>query len=123
TGEDDLFVFDFSDDYNILIEGEFETSEGVFTYYFPPGSEIDAEESEISIKAPALFSYWQGGLLMKIEEEKDGIDAYNISGTLVALQESSEKLMWHHVGEINIPGTKDDDDGLGNTDAILEFQG
>lgn len=125
SGEDDSFVFEFSEDYSLLIEGEFETSEGVFTYYFPPATEIDAEESEItiSIKAPELFSYWQGGLLMKIEEEKNGVDAYHISGTLVALQESPEKLMWHHVGEINIPGTKNDDDGLGNTEAILDFQG
>lgn len=99
-----------------------------FEYYFPPQQELIAEEQTISIAPPSLLSYWQGGMIMTINETLPltGTARYNISGAVMApvvgTKTDGAKLPWFP-NSTDVTGAMSTTDGVANTAAIIKALG
>jgi hypothetical protein len=99
-------------------------SDNTFTYYLPPTYNLTIGNQDVSITPPQLLSYWQGGLILKINEAQPltGISRYNITGTIMGLT-IGPKLPWYPNGNADITGANSDSDGGANTAAIIAIYG
>lgn len=99
-------------------------SDNTFTYYLPPTYNLTIGNQDVSITPPQLLSYWQGGLILKINEAQPltGISRYNITGTIMGLT-IGPKLPWYPNGNVDITGANSDSDGGANTAAIIAIYG
>lgn len=99
-------------------------NDNTFTYYLPPAYNLIIGNQDISITPPQLLSYWQGGLILKINEKQPltGINRYNITGTIMGLK-IGPKLPWYPNGNADITNANSDSDGGTNTAAIIAIYG
>lgn len=95
-----------------------------FTYYFPKQQTLAIGEQTISIVPPQLRSYWQGGIIITINETLplSGVAAYKISGTIMA-PEIGPKVPWFPNGNVNVTTAMSETDGLTNTNEIIKALG
>lgn len=95
-----------------------------FSYYFPPEKTLAIGEQSIPIAPPQLLSYWQGGIVIIINETLplSGIAAYKISGTVMA-PEIGPKVPWFPNGNVDVTTAMSETDGLSNTNEIIKALG
>lgn len=120
------FQFSYSNDHTILKKITFQTSDDKrFEYFFPPMQTLNGGEQILSIAPPQLLSYWQGGIIMEIDETalRAGVDAYTISGKVVAPERSLGTRTWFPNGNINVMEAMNTTDGMANQAAIITALG
>ncbi|HBC29957.1 MAG: PL29 family lyase N-terminal domain-containing protein [Candidatus Dojkabacteria bacterium] len=96
-----------------------------FTYYFPPTQTLAIGEQTISIAPPQLLSYWQGGIVITINETLplSGVAAYQISGKVMSPEISPKAIPWFPNGNVNVTEAMSTTDGASNTTAIINALG
>src|SRR5690606_22398305 len=69
---------------------------------------------------PKLTSYWQGGIIVHINETLPllGIASYRITGKVVHVQSPEDNIPWFPNGDVNVTAANSDTDGASNTAAI-----
>ena len=109
----------------ILKKANFTTIEdGTFTYHFAPQQTLHIGDQTLSLAAPQLLSYWQGGIIIDINETLplSGIAKYNISGTVMAPQ-IGPKVPWYPNGNVDVTTAMSTTDGATNTAEIIKALG
>src|SRR5690606_29562985 len=103
----------------------FITTQGGFDYFFAPQTMLNVGEQNLSIAPPQLKSYWQGGIIVQINETLPltGIAAYQISGKVVHVQSPTANRNWFPNGNVNVSAANSDTDGAANTTAIISALG
>lgn len=103
----------------------FATTQGSFDYFFAPQTILNVGEQNLSIAPPQLKSYWQGGLIVQINEALPltGIAAYKITGKVVHVQSPAANRNWFPNGNVNVSAANSDTDGAANTTAIISALG
>jgi hypothetical protein len=91
-----------------------------FTYYFPPTQTLALGEQTVSLAPPTLMSYWQGGIVIQINEPepRTGVNAYNITGTVMA-PEIAPSIRWYPNQSKDVTDAMSTTDGAANTAAII----
>jgi hypothetical protein len=102
----------------------FTTTSGNFDYYFAPGTSLTIGDQNLSIAAPKALSFWQGGILVKINETQPltGINNYKITGKILHLQ-IGPKVPWFPNGNIDVTTANSTTDGPTNTKEIIKALG
>jgi len=95
-----------------------------FDYYFPPQTILALGEQDLSIAPPKLLSYWQGGIVIQIDNfaSLQGIERYHIKGKLLHTA-IGPKVPWFPNGNINVSTANSDVDGKTNTQEIIKALG
>lgn len=95
-----------------------------FTYYFPPRQTLKIGEQSLSLRPPQLLSYWQGGIVIVINESSPltGVARYNITGAVMA-PEFGPKVPWFPNGNIDVTTAMSTTDGAKNTAEIIKALG
>lgn len=95
-----------------------------FDYYFPPSKMLVIGDQDISLSPPKILTYWKGGLIVQVNETSAiGIDSYNITGKVVAVNICTTTRVWFPNGNIDVTDANNTDDGSVNTPAIISALG
>lgn len=108
--------------YSASIEAVYEGESGSFDYYFEPGVETPLGSQRLSIEPPKIFSYWQGGLIVHINENVanlKGWERYKITGKVVS-PHIAPKIRWFPNGNVDVKKANSETDGAANTEAIID---
>lgn len=121
----DVFRLMLPDGFPELRKTTFSTAGGNFDYYFAPSTYLSIGEQNLSIAAPQLQSYWQGGVIVHINETLPlaGMAAYKITGKVVHVQSPAANINWFPNGNVNVTAANSDTDGAANTTAIISALG
>lgn len=121
----DSFRLMLPDGFPELRKISFITTQGGFDYFFAPQTMLNVGEQNLSIAPPQLKSYWQGGIIVQINETLPltGIAAYQISGKVVHVQSPTANRNWFPNGNVNVSAANSDTDGAANTTAIISALG
>lgn len=121
----DAFRLMLPDGFPELRKARFTTDNGSFDYYFAPDTYLSIGDQSLSIAPPKLTSYWQGGIIVHINETLplSGIAAYRITGKVIHVQSPEENVPWFPNGNVNVTAATSDTDGASNTTAIISALG
>lgn len=111
--------------YPIFKKAVFTTDDDdTFTYYFNPKQTLSIGEQSLSIAPPQLLSYWQGGIVVVVNETLplSGVEAYKITGTVMA-PALAPKLNWFPNGNVDVTTANSETDGATNTAEIIKALG
>src|SRR5690606_18692017 len=121
---EDTFRLMLPDGFPELRKVTFATTGGSFDYYFKPNTYISIGDQNISIAPPQPGSFWQGGMIVHINESLPltGIAAYKITGKVVHLSVrgtgklTTERATWYpNANEAaNVTGANSETDGKTN---------
>lgn len=122
---DNMFRLMLPEGFPELRKATFTTTDGSFDYYFAPGTYLSIGDQNLSIAPPELTSYWQGGIIVHINESLplSGIANYNITGKVVHVQSPEANIPWFPNGNVNVTAASSDTDGAANTAAIISALG
>ena len=103
----------------------FATASGNFDYYFKPNTYLSIGDQDLSIAPPVLTSYWQGGMIVHINEilPISGIARYKITGKVIHVQSPDANIPWFPNGNVSVTAASSDTDGTANTAAIINALG
>src|SRR5690606_21364700 len=87
-----------------------------FDYYFAPGTTLSIGNQQLSIAPPKILSFWQGGIILTINETPPltGINNYKITGKVMHLK-IGPKVPWFPNGNVNVSTANSETDGATNT--------
>jgi len=124
---DDTFRLMLPDGFPELRKITFATTAGSFDYYFAPNTILTIGDQSLSIAPPKLGAYWQGGVIVHINETLPltGIAAYKITGKVVHVSIRSAKSVWYpnQNPAADVTGANSETDGKANTAAIITALG
>lgn len=121
----DTFRLMLPEGFSELRKAQFTTADGSFAYYFAPSTYLSIGEQNLSIAPPELTAYWQGGIIVHVNETLplSGIASYNITGKVVHVQSPEANIPWFPNGNVNVTVASSDTEGKSNTDAIISALG
>lgn len=122
---DDMFRLMLPEGFPELRKATFSTADGSFDYYFAPGTYLSIGDQNLSIAPPELTSYWQGGIIVHINESLplSGIANYNVTGKVVHVQSPDANIPWFPNANVNVTAASSETDGAANTAAIISALG
>lgn len=121
----DTFRLMLPEGFSELRKARFTTTDGSFDYYFAPNTYLSIGDQNLSIVPPKLTSYWQGGIIVHINETLplSGIASYRVTGKVVHVQSPEANIPWFPNGNVNVTAANSDTDGASNTAAIISALG
>ncbi|GEM_PF-1031100 len=130
---DDTYRLMMPDGFPELRKITFATTSGSFDYYFKPNTYLSIGEQNLSIAPPQRGSFWQGGMIVHINETLPltGVAAYKITGKVVHVSVrgtgmlTTERATWYPNANdaANVTGANSETDGKTNTAAIIAALG